>query len=71
MISVRMRTTAAGPDGIVHSGQVVTVAGPKAAELLAMGYADQQGIETATLDPPETAMRRPGRRAAATEGSDG
>jgi hypothetical protein len=71
MIQVRMRTTAAGPDGIVHAGQVVTIAGPQAAELLAMGYADQVGIETATSGPPETAMRRPVRRVAATEGQNG
>lgn len=61
MVRVRMRTTRAGPEGVVHTGAVIDVPEAEAAELLALGFADQEGIggaeavEAATAPPANTA----------------
>ena len=73
MVRVRMRTTRAGPDGVVHTGAVIDVAEAEAAELLALGYADQEDIggaeavEAATAPAPDTATA-PAAETAATGG---
>jgi len=82
MVRLRMRTTRAGPDGVVHTGAVIDVTEAAAAELLALGYADQEGIEdaegtdstrrrameAADAPPADTATAPPAETAAASGG---
>lgn len=57
-VRVRMRTTSAGPSGVVQAGQTVELPEAQAAELLAMGYADQEGIADAIPAVPARRVRR-------------
>ena len=68
MRTVRMRTTAAGPEGAFAAGTVVTVSDELAAAFVAGGYAESADSAPATAEPPENAAqpkpkkRRAGRR---------
>ena len=65
-----MRTTGAGPNGVLREGAVVEVSEAQARELVAGGYADPvdtppkaDAPETATaLEAPERARKRPSTR---------
>lgn len=68
-MKIRMRTTSAGPTGVLRAGHVYSLGDVEAKQLLAGGYADPvkaSDAETADAAPgPETAARKP---AAATRG---
>lgn len=60
-MKIKMRTTMAGPAGVVIAGQVVDLPKAEAYALVEGRYADQIDVEpeTATAEPPEnTAMPR-------------
>jgi len=74
---IRMRTTMAGPDGVVLVGKEVELPKKKAEGLIEAGYAEQvveapapkkeeakkpEAKETATAEPAENAMAPPARR---------
>ena len=61
---IRMMTMMAGPEGVVHPGEVVEVTEEKGAALVKEGFAElvgQPALETAMREPPEVATPRPWR----------
>lgn len=61
MPEITLRTTAAGPGGVLYPGKH-TVDDATAAALIAGGYAvGDAPIEAAALEPAETAAQRPAR----------
>lgn len=72
---IKMRSTMAGPDGVLLAGHIGEVEDAKGAALIAAGYAEavestevikekpkQEPQETATAEPSENAMAPPPRR---------
>ena len=67
---IRMKTTAAGPDGTFVAGREYKVDGKLAAEWLEAGYAEpvKAEAETATVEPDEAAVKpKPKRRSRKSE----
>lgn len=56
-MKVKMKTLAAGPEGLYRPGQVVEISEIQAKALIAAGYAEpvKKGRETATVKPAEQA----------------
>lgn len=58
-MNVKMRTLAAGPNGVYNAGQVVSVTPAEGQALIKGGYAegvkDESGRETASVRAPEQA----------------
>lgn len=72
---VRMKTTAAGPGGTIAAGEVTTLPDHIAREMVRGGFAvavrepvtepvapEPPPVETATVQPPENAKSRRGKR---------
>lgn len=57
-MKIRMKTLAAGPDGILSPGQEVDLPADKARALIEGGYAEavSKVRETAAVEPPEQAV---------------
>lgn len=63
MPRVMYLTTAAGPEGVIREGSIVSVSKDYAEELVAGGYARTvSAAEEATAGPSENASRRRGRQ---------
>lgn len=56
-----MKSTAAGPDGVLPAGQEVEVPDELGTALMKMGYADpvKSAPEVAATAPPETTAKKP------------
>lgn len=63
-MKVKMKTLAAGPDGLYQPGQVVEVSAAQAQAFLEAGYAEpvKKRRETATVRPPEHEIEIEGAR---------
>lgn len=62
---IKMRTLMAGPDGVVNRGDIINVSADVAQALIAGRFAwpldKSPVIETAAIEPEESAMRKRGR----------
>ena len=62
---IKLRTLLAGPDGVVKRGEIIDVSADVAEALIAGRYAwpvdKAPVIETAAIEPEESAMRKRGR----------
>jgi hypothetical protein len=61
---IRLRTTAAGPEGVYPAGQVVVVSNELGQAFVEGGYAEpvKARAETAAITPPEAAVKPPAKR---------
>lgn len=55
---VRMLTSMAGSDHSMEFGQVVEMTLEEGTRLIDAGFAELVGVETASVEPPEKAMKR-------------
>ena len=68
MVTIRMKTTSAGPGGMRHPGQVVQVSEAEADSLVNGGFAEPLGLfmngpvpELTTMETPERAVMSRGK----------
>lgn len=67
-MKIKMRTTLAGPSGVLSAGQVADVSDEEGKALVDRGFAEamdkapEQKIETADQQPQETTAKRRGRK---------
>lgn len=64
-MQIKMRTLMAGPEGVVKRGDIISVSAEIAEALIAGRFAwpvdKAPAIETAAIEPEESAMRKRGR----------
>lgn len=71
-MKVRMRTTMAGPDGVVQAGRIAEVSRRKGEGLIKAGYAEELKVEPKAKPKKETTSAPPaGETTSTDEGAEG